>query len=133
MGDEIFRLPGAVRRDPRIESWFSTGDPLRAFVRPWFEKMRGCGSDVREILHDGHPIACAVDAAFGYVDAFKAHVSLGFFQGAVLFDPATLLEGSGKRMRHVKLRWGQDLPADALNALIAAAYGDVRERLKSSA
>ena len=84
-----------------------------------------------ELLHDGHPTACVGDAAFAYVDAFSAHVNLGFFHGAALDDPAGLLEGAGKRMRHVKVHWGRPVDAAALNALIAAAYRDVRARLES--
>ena len=93
--------------------------------------MRGCGADVRELLHDGHPTACVEDAAFGYVNAFRSHVNVGFFHGAVLDDPAGLLEGTGKRMRHVKLRFGQAVNAAALSALVAAAYRDIRLRLRS--
>jgi hypothetical protein len=95
--------------------------------------MRACGADVRELLHDGHPTACVDDAAFGYVNAFRAHVNVGFFHGAVLADPAGLLEGTGKRMRHVKLRRGEHVDAAALSGLIAAAYRDIRVRLGSSA
>jgi len=91
--------------------------------------MRGCGADVRELLHDGCPTACVGDAAFAYVNAFSAHASVGFFHGADLADPAGLLEGSGKRMRHVKLRWGAPVNAAAMNGLIAAAYSDIRRRL----
>jgi hypothetical protein len=91
--------------------------------------MRGCGADVRELLHDGCPVACLGDAPFGYVSAFKAHANVGFFYGAVLADPAGLLEGEGKRMRHVKLRAGKELDEEALSDLIAAAYADVRRRL----
>jgi len=101
-------------------------------AQPWFERMRGCGVDVRELLHDGHPVACVDDAAFGYVDAFRAHVSVGFFHGASLDDPARLLEGSGKRMRHVKLRWGRQVDAAALAELIAAAYRDIQLRLRQA-
>jgi hypothetical protein len=93
--------------------------------------MRGCGSDVRELLHDGHRTACVEDAAFGYVNAFRAHANVGFFFGAELDDPAGLLEGAGKRMRHVKLRRGEDVNAAALTELIAAAYRDIRSRLGS--
>jgi hypothetical protein len=122
-------FPSAVERDPRIEAWFATPHhELRLMVRPWFERLRAAGEDVRELLHDGHPIACVGEAAFAYVDAFAAHASLGFFQGASLEDPAGLLEGSGKRMRHVKLRWGQPIDETALAALIAAAYRDMRAR-----
>src|SRR5271154_1533647 len=111
MPDSISKLllfPSAVRRDPAVDAWFlQTDDELRRFALPWFEQMRGCGAGVRELLHDGHPIACVEDAAFGYVDSFAAHVNVGFFYGASLDDPAGLLEGDGKRMRHVKLRWAQ--------------------------
>jgi hypothetical protein len=128
--DALFRLPHAVRRDPEVETWFSA-DPLRQFARTWFEQMRGCGDDVCEILHDGHPTACVGDAAFGYVNAFAAHVNVGFFHGAQLADRAGLLEGSGKRMRHVKLRWGEAANDAALRALIVTAYRDVKRRTGS--
>jgi hypothetical protein len=126
--DGLFRFAEAVRRDPAVESWFEAGDPMRSFARPWFETMRNAGPDVRELVHDGHPTACVGDAAFAYVDAFRAHVSVGFYRGASLADPKGLLEGSGKRMRHVKLRWGEQGYDDALRALIGAAYRDMRER-----
>ncbi len=130
---ELFRFPGAVRRDPSVDGWFSkSDDELRRFAQPWFDQMRGCGTDVRELLHDGHPTACVEDAAFGYVNAFSAHVNVGFFNGADLDDPAGLLEGTGRRMRHVKLRWGQQVNGAALSKLIAAAYRDMRLRLGSS-
>jgi hypothetical protein len=129
--DELMRFPSAVRRDPRVEDWFvGITDPFRLIVRPWFERMRDCGPDVRELLHDGCPVACVGDAAFAYVNAFKGHSSVGFFHGAGLPDPAGLLAGDGKRMRHVKLRPGRDLDDDALNALIAAAYADMRWRIR---
>ena len=128
----LFRFASAVRRDPGVEGWFSKpDDELRRFVLPWFEQMRSCGTDVRELLNDGHPVACVEDAAFGYVDAFHAHVNVGFFHGAALADPAGLLLGTGKRMRHVKVSWGQPVNTSALSALIAAAYRDMRTRLVS--
>ncbi len=128
---QLMRFPTAVPRDLAVAAWFSAPDnALRLFVEPWFERMRGCGADVRELLHDGHPTACVGDAAFGYVNAFSAHANVGFFQGASLADPAGLLEGAGKRMRHVKLRWGAPVDAAALEALIEAAYRDMQARLR---
>jgi hypothetical protein len=128
--NDLLRFNGAVRRDPRIEAWFAdAGGPHRLMVRTWFERMRGCGADVCELLHDGCPTACVGDAPFGYVNAFKAHANVGFFCGAMLADPAGLLEGEGKRMRHVKVRPGQELDAEALGDLIAVAYDDIRRRL----
>lgn len=129
--DALFRLSGAVRRDPEVEAWFSgPNDPLRLMAQPWFERLRGCGADVRELLHDGHPTACVQGAAFAYVDAFSQYVNVGFFHGADLDDPAGLLEGTGKRMRHVKVRRGQAVDDVALGDLIAAAYADIRQRLE---
>ncbi|MDJ0711833.1 MAG: DUF1801 domain-containing protein [Woeseiaceae bacterium] len=127
------RFETAVRHAPEIDAWFDTRSPVLAEIgRPWFELMRGLGTDVRELLHDGHPTACVGDAAFCYVNAFTAHVNVGFFLGAFLDDPASLLEGSGKRMRHVKLRPGNETDRGALRALIEAAYRDMRERSQSS-
>jgi hypothetical protein len=128
--DEFLRYTGAVRRDPAIEDWFfGVTDPFRLMAHPWFERMRACGDDVRELLHDGCPVACVEDAPFGYVNAFRAHASIGFYLGALLPDPEGLLEGAGKRMRHVKIRPGQELDEDALSRLISAAYLDMRQRL----
>ena len=128
---KIFRLPSAVRGDPDVEAWFTAGDEIRRLAEPWFARMRACGPDVREVMHDGYPTARAGDAAFGYVGAFKAHANVGFFHGASLDDPTGLLEGTGKRMRHVKLRWGQPVDAAALESLIEAAYRDILSRLDS--
>lgn len=126
---QVFRLPSAVRRDPAVEAWFShPEDEMRRFALPWFKRMRACGEDVRELMHDGCPTACVGDAAFAYVAAFKAHVNIGFYNGAELADPAGLLQGSGRYMRHVKLPWGE--PVDpAVGDLIAAAYLDIQARL----
>jgi hypothetical protein len=128
--DALFRLPSAVRRDPRVEAWFfDLTDPFRLIAREWFLRMRACGPDVRELLHDGCPTACVGDAAFAYVNAFSGHASVGFFHGAELPDPAGLLEGAGKRMRHVKLQPGTELDEEALAELVAVAYQDARRRL----
>ena len=104
---------------------------LGAVAQRWFEVMRDCGDDVRELLHDGHPTACVGDAAFAYVNAFKAHVNVGFFRGAEIADPNCLLEGTGKFMRHVKLRPESDVDAKALMKLIETAYTDMKGRLKA--
>ena len=129
--NRLFRLPGAARRDPAIELWMrGHAGELGAIAQRWFEVMRGCGDDVRELLHDGHPTACVTDAAFAYVNAFKAHVNVGFFRGAEIADPHGLLEGTGKFMRHVKLRPGQEIDAGALRQLIQTAYADMKARVR---
>jgi len=155
MRTELLRLDGTVERDPAIDAWFlaHAGD-LGAIAQQWFEVMRRCGDEVREILHDGCPVACLGDVPFGYVNVFTAHVNVGFFQGAGLKDPEGLLPGTGKFMRHVKLRAIEDaatvrrkrkFPAGmterratatdaqdrALRALIEAAYADIKARVEN--
>lgn len=121
----LFRFPRAVAHDPEVEAWFH-GEPTRLLVRPWYKRLRACGPDVRELIHDGHPTLCLGEVAFAYVDAFRTHASVGLFRGAFLDDPARLMEGTGKRMRHVKLRWGAAIDAAALERLIDVACRDMR-------
>jgi hypothetical protein len=132
MRADLFRIDGTVERDPAIESWMKRhAGELGEIARRWFEVMRGCGDEVREVLHDGAPTACLGDVAFGYVNVFTAHVNVGFFQGASLRDPGRMLEGSGKRMRHVKLKAGVAVDEGALHRLIEAAYADVKELVEN--
>jgi len=126
----LFRLPGAVREDPTIDRWLAKQAPeLGAVARRWFVRLRNSGADVQDVMHDGCPTACVQDAAFGYVGVFTAHVNVGFFHGAELEDPAGLLVGKGKRMRHVRLQPDAALDAEGLTALIRAAYADIKRRL----
>lgn len=130
--EPLFRLPTAVEHDAGIDRWMQRhAGELSDIAQHWFEVMRGCGDDVRELLHDDHPTVCVGDAAFAYVNAFQAHVNVGFFRGAELPDPAGLLQGTGRLMRHVKLRPGEAVDTNALQALIAAAYADMRRRTGS--
>ncbi|HSM59903.1 MAG TPA: DUF1801 domain-containing protein [Longimicrobiales bacterium] len=129
--NRLLRFPGSVKRDPAIAAWMKEhSGELGATAQYWFRVMRDCGDDTRELLHDGHPTACVGDAAFAYVNAFRAHVNVGFFRGAELPDPLGLLEGTGKFMRHVKLRPGGDVDTAALLELIDAAYADMKRRLE---
>jgi len=129
---DLFLFDTAITRDREIDRWLKKDDSeLRATARRWFEYMRDCGNDVDELMHDGYPTACVGGAAFAYVGVFKNHANVGFFFGAGLPDPKRLLEGSGKRMRHVKLRPGKDIDASALEALITEAYRDIRGRIEA--
>jgi len=128
---ELLRFNGASERDPAIEKWLNRhAGELGAIARHWFEVMRNCGDEVREVLHDGCPVACLGDAPFGYVNVFASHVNVGFFHGASLPDPARLLEGSGKCMRHAKLRPGTASNTAGLSKLIEMAYADIKARVE---
>jgi hypothetical protein len=132
MRTELLRFNGAVERDPAIDAWMREHQgELGAMAKEWFEVMRRCGDEVREILHDGCPVACLGDAPFGYVNVFTSHVNVGFFHGAALPDPACLLQGSGKFMRHVKLRPGTGTDARSLGRLIETAYSDIKTRVEN--
>jgi hypothetical protein len=128
--EHIFRLSGARKHDPAVETWLQN-EPvaLRSIANKWFTQMRECGDDVVELIHDGYPVACVGDAAFGYVNSFKSHVNVGFFHGAALPDPDGILVGNGKRMRHVKLSTSDQLKTRILTELIEAAYLDIKNRL----
>ena len=130
---QILRFNGAVERDPAIDLWFKqhAGD-LGSIAHHWFDVMRKCGDEVRELVHDGCPVACLGDAPFGYVNVFTSHVNVGFFHGAALPDSARLLQGDGKFMRHVKLRPETPPDASSLNDLIQAAYSDIKARVEHS-
>jgi len=132
MRTELVRFNGTVELDPAIEAWMKKhSGELGGIARKWFEVMRRCGDEVRELLHDGCPVACLGDAPFGYVNVFTSHVNVGFFHGAALRDPSRMLEGAGKFMRHVKLKPGTDTNDDALSKLIDAAYSDIKSRVES--
>jgi hypothetical protein len=130
-GADVLRFNGAMLRDPQIAAWMDGHPPrLAALSREWFALMRAAGDEVLEVFHDGNAVACLGDVPFAYVGVFTAHVSVGFFQGATLPDPHRLLEGTGKRMRHVKLKPGEAIDTAALRALIEAAYAGIKERVE---
>jgi hypothetical protein len=135
MRTELLRFNGAVERDPAIDAWLKTkmddhAGELGAIAEQWFDVMRTCGDEIRELMHDGCPVACLGDAPFGYVNVFTAHVNVGFFQGASLPDPDRLLQGDGRFMRHVKLKPGMATNSAALTRLIHAAYSDIKARVE---
>ena len=132
MKQELLRFNGAVERDPAIDVWMKNHrGELGAIAHHWFEVIRKCGDEVRELLHDGCPVACLGDVPFAYVNVFTSHVNLGFFQGATLPDPDRLLQGTGRFMRHVKLKPGTAVSAASLSALIEAAYSDIKARVEN--
>jgi hypothetical protein len=128
---DFLRFNGATECDPAIDAWMKDhAGELGAIAQRWFELMRKCGDEVRELLHDGCPTACLGDAPFGYVNVYTSHVNVGFFHGNALPDPARLLQGAGKFMRHVKLKPGTATNAAALSRLIEAAYEDIKMRVE---
>src|SRR4051794_4586414 len=132
MNSGLLRFSGTLEHDPAIDAWMkSQAGELGFIAYQWFQIMRQCGDEVRELLHDGCPTACLGDVPFAYVNVFNSHVNVGFFQGASLRDPARLLQGNGKRMRHVKLPPGKPADAASLTTLIQSAYADIKSRVEN--
>ena len=65
---------------------------------------------------------------FGYLCPMEKYVRLGFYYGDALPDPAGLLVGEGKRLRHVKIHTLAEAERPEIRALIVAA---VQERKAS--
>jgi hypothetical protein len=132
MKSAVLLFFGSVKRDPAITEWMNKHpSELSTIAQHWFDIVRECGDDVRELLHDGHPTACIADAGFAYVNAFRDHVNVGFFRGAELPDPSGLLQGTGKYMRHVKLWPDHEIDSNALKKLIESAYADMKQRVET--
>lgn len=131
MATRLFLFPQAQPRDPAVEAWRQRqAGPLGAVARHWFTALRQAGTHVHELMHDGHPTACFNSAAFAYVGTFQAHVTVGFFHGSDLRDPTGILQGTGRFMRHVKLRDAQ--PDPALVTLIHVAFQDIQSRVAAT-
>ena len=132
MKADLLRFDGVLEHDPAIDAWFEAHKgELGSIAHKWFETMRKCGDEFREVFHDGCPNACFGNVPFAYVNVFTSHVNVGFFQGASLPDPANLLQGEGKRMRHIKLRPATDTNDAALRKLIEVAYADIKARVEN--
>ena len=127
----MLTFSGSSTDDTRVMEWIADHqNELGIIAAHWFRLIRKSGTDVTELLHDGYPTACVGDYPFAYVGAFKAHVNVGFFYGAELPDPSGILEGSGKRMRHVKIKPGKEPDSISLETLVTEAYSDIKHRAK---
>lgn len=67
--------------------------------------------------------------AYVYVMPQREQVNLGFFRGTSLDDPEGLLEGTGKSMRHIKVRSIEDADRSAVRDLLVAARLERRQGL----
>ena len=66
---------------------------------------------------------------FCYIGAFKAHVNLGFYYGADLPDPQALMEGSGIKMRHIKVSEAEEIALPANRQIVAASLAERKKAL----
>jgi len=76
--------------------------------------------DARESIKWAQPVYES-NGPFAYIKAFKKAVNFGFWRGVDLEDPAGVLQGSGEKMRHMKLSTLKDIDETVLAALTAQA------------
>ncbi len=112
-----------------------TEEPLRPIVKA-----------LRDLVFEVDPNACEVvrlgDRAatygvgprkmidgYAYILPYGQWVNLGFYQGVDLADPEALLEGTGARLRHVKMRSLEDVHHSAVRGLIENALAERRKTL----
>lgn len=130
--EKLLRYIGKDIQNIQFENWLShKPEVLRPIAVKWFSSIKDCGEDVQDIFHDGYPMGCVDHAPFAYINIYKAHVNLGFFYGAFLNDPHLMLEGSGRRMRHIKLKPELEYDVDVIATLIRSSYQDLKTRLKT--
>ncbi|MCE7990618.1 MAG: DUF1801 domain-containing protein [Roseivirga sp.] len=127
---KLLRYTGKDLQDIHFTDWLEQKPvALHQIAQKWFNAIKHSGSETEDIFHDNYPIVCVDSAPFAYINVFTSHVNLGFFYGAYLPDPTGLLEGSGKHMRHIKLRPGVNHNEKEVLILLECAYADILQRL----
>ena len=133
-------MPSAARLGTFADLLDDVPDDAAPHVRPVAEALRAVIlaqlPDAVEVVRLGDRAASygvgerKMIESHAYVQAHRDRVNLGFWHGAALPDPAGLLEGTGKTLRHVKVRTVGQAEAPAVAALIAAALAERRAALK---
>ena len=104
-----------------------TEEPLRPVMEALRAAVLAVDPDACEVVRLGDRAATygvgprKMLDGYTYLLPHKRWVNLGFYAGAELPDPEELLEGTGAKMRHVKIRTLEDTERAAVPALIRAA------------
>ena len=128
-----YRYRGTLRHDPAIDAYVqSVKSELGAIVARLVALVRSSVPGHDELRVHGMPQFCIGGEPFCYVVGYAKHVNLGFCEGAGLPDPDGLLEGTGKAMRHIKIRPGAEFPGRTLSRMVREAAKRVRVRQAES-
>jgi hypothetical protein len=111
-----------------VEDWLRTvsGDE-RDLAAAVLAFVREALDEAEETVKWNQPCFVVGGSNCLYVSAQSGYVNLGFYEGAALDDPAGLLEGTGKAMRHVKVSDPAALADPGLEALVLAAAAHARD------
>lgn len=107
--------------DPAVESYVESAESdIRPILDSLLALVRETLPDAEESVKWGRPVF-TLERDVCYVAKARAHDSLGFYEGAEIDDPRGLLQGSGKKLRHVKVEVGAPVPEDELRKLLEGA------------
>lgn len=115
-------MSAAPRAVARNDAYLRKKDPkLREVVRGLRALVKEAVPDVTETVNPWGLPTFELNGPICYLMVGKNHVTFGFLRGTSLDDPKGLLEGTGKNLRHVKVRKKEDLSQGGLRRLVAAA------------
>ena len=113
-----------MENDDKVEAVLNTCSPeVRQMVENLRELVRNAAPKAEERGYTGWGnIVYVHNGMFCYIGPQKDSVNLGFHRGLDLTDPEGLLLGTGKGMRHVKVRNEADIRVEELTGLVREAY-----------
>ena len=107
-----------------FEEWLEGVEPrLRSLASGLRRMFLEAEPELRESIKWGNPCFEKKLRVFYLASQGDRYVTLGLWQGALLPNPDGLIEGTGKRMRHVKIRGAEELDAPGVGRIIRAAVG----------
>lgn len=125
--DKPWQNPGASQLT--VEQYVATKvpPPWRSVMAELRMVVKTACPEAEECIKWGQPVF-ECDGPFAWMKAHGKYVNFGFWRGAELTDPDGILEGEGDRMRHVKIRDPEQVPAGKIDALIREAVALNREK-----
>jgi hypothetical protein len=119
---------------PDVAAWLGKLDgENRAAVGVLRGVIFDAAPDIHELVYHDALGYSTTDSAFDrmlYVAVSGRHLNFGFFFGSSLDDPAHLLRGEGKRMRHVRIAGEDDAQNRSIHQLIRQALEDGPENVR---
>ena len=122
----------AGQKPTRAVSGKDAAKAIDAYVEQRNPALKDVASAVRRLVKKAVPAAAEgvnpwgvpvfeLDGTLCFLMVGKSHVTLGFARGTSLGDPAGLLEGTGKNIRHVKLKTTEQVASPHLRSLLLEA------------
>ncbi len=105
-------------KDPQVDEFIEgLENPVQEIVSELRTLVFDAYPEIDEGLKWANP-SYAKEGLVCYMETAKGHVNFGFYRGAELRDESKLLEGDGKKMRHVRLNRTDEIRVDELKLLI---------------